>query len=170
MNDIDPYKTLEVDNRASLLVIKAAYQALMKKNHPDHAGNEQKAKELNAAYEILSDSDKRKEYDKVRQAKTGTIIGNYRVTESIAEGGFGQTYKGEQLLTKEPVCIKHCSMISAAHDSVLIQEAKSIWDLRHYALPAMRDLQLSYQDCRRPCLPCLRERNEAQQRRSHPQT
>lgn len=141
MIDIDPYKVLEVDNRASQIVIKAAYQALMKKNHPDHAGNEDTAKKINQAYEILSDSSKRKEYDKSFKNKTGTFIGNYKVLESIAEGGFGQTYKGEQVLTKEPVCIKHCSMISAEHDAVLIQEAKAIWDLRHYALPVMRDLQ-----------------------------
>ena len=137
----DPYKTLEVDNRASLVVIKAAYQALIKKNHPDHGGSEEKTKEINAAYEVLSDPDKRKKFDKSFQDKKGTIIGSYRVLEAIAEGGFGATYKGEHLLTKDPVCIKHCSMVSASHDAVLIQEMKSIWDLRHYALPVMRDLQ-----------------------------
>ena len=141
MQDVNPYRVLEVDIRASQLIIKAAYQALMKQNHPDHSGNEDKAKKINAAYEILSDPDKRKKYDKGNSTPTGTLIGNYKVLSSIAEGGFGQTYKGEQVLTGSPVCIKHCSMISAAHDDVLIQEAKAIWDLRHYALPAMRDLQ-----------------------------
>lgn len=138
---LDPYKMLEVDPRASATVIKAAYQALMRQYHPDHHGNEQKAKNLNAAYAILSNSDEREKYDAVSNEKTGTIIGNYRILEAIAEGGFGRTYKGEQLLTKEPVCIKHCSMVSPAYDDVLIQEAKSIWDLRHYALPVMRDMQ-----------------------------
>jgi len=136
----DPYKVLEVNNRAGQVVIKAAYQALMKKAHPDHSGDENLAKNLNAAYEVLSSAKKRKEYDKASQDKSGTIIGNYRVLEAIAEGGFGQTYKGEHLITKDPVCIKHCSMVSPAHDAVLIQETKAIWDLRHYALPVMRDL------------------------------
>lgn len=140
MSNFDPYKILEVSNRASPIVIKAAYQALMKKFHPDHDGNEQKAKDLNAAFDILSNPNKKKDYDKNEQNKTGTIIGNYRVLESIAEGGFGQTYKGEHLLTKDVVCIKHCSMVSPAHDSILIEETRAIWDLRHYALPAMRDL------------------------------
>lgn len=138
---IDPYKTLEVNNRASLVVIKAAYQALIKKYHPDHGGNEEKTKEINAAYAILSDSDKKKKFDKESQNKKGTFIGSYKVLESIAEGGFGATYKGEHTLTKDPVCIKHCSMVSPDHDAILIQEMKSIWDLRHYALPVMRDLQ-----------------------------
>jgi len=141
MKNFDPYKILEVDARASAPVIKAAYQALIKLHHPDHSGSEDKAKELNAAFEILSDTNKRKKYDKEIKNKVGTIIGSYRVLESIAEGGFGSTYKGEHTLTKDPVCIKHCSMVSPAHDAVLIQEMKSIWDLRHYALPVMRDLQ-----------------------------
>lgn len=138
---IDPYKVLEVDPRASSIVIKAAYQALMRQNHPDRNGNEQRAKDINVAYAILSDLQERQSYDHMVQDKSGTLIGNYRVLEAIAEGGFGRTYKGEQLLTKEPVCIKHCSMVAPAYDEVLIQEAKSIWDLRHYALPVMRDMQ-----------------------------
>lgn len=138
---MDPYKTLEVDNRAGDTVIKAAYHALIKESHPDKKGNEDTAKKLNAAYAILSDKDKRKEHDKALKEKSGTIMGNFKVLSAIAEGGFGQTYKGEHLITKDPVCIKHCSMISAAHDAILIQETKAIWDLRHYALPVMRDLQ-----------------------------
>lgn len=141
MNTIDPYKALEVNNRASSIVIKAAYQALIKQYHPDHGGDEAKAKEINAAYDILSNTDKKKKYDKESNNHVGLTIGNYKVLESIAEGGFGSTYKGEHLITKDPVCIKHCSMVSSAHDAVLIQETKSIWDLRHYALPVMRDLQ-----------------------------
>lgn len=141
MSNTDPYKVLEISNRASSIVIKAAYQALMKQHHPDHSGNEKKAKEINLAYEVLSDAAKKKEYDKSIADRSGTIIGSYRVLEAIAEGGFGSTYKGEHILTKDPVCIKHCSMISPAHDAILIQEMKSIWDLRHYAMPVMRDLQ-----------------------------
>src|SRR5574337_1282933 len=109
MKNIDPYKILEVDPRASSTVIKAAYQALIKIHHPDHHGDEQKAKDLNAGYEMLSDSDKKKKYDKSCQEKTGTIVGNYKLLEAIAEGGFGTTYKAEHLLTNELVCVKHCS-------------------------------------------------------------
>lgn len=141
MSIIDPYKSLEVSNRASEPVIKAAYHALAKIHHPDHGGDAKKFKEVTLAYETLADSTKKKKYDKDAADKSGTIIGSYKVLESIAEGGFGQTYKGEHILTKDPVCIKHCSMVSPSHDAILIQEMKSIWDLRHYSLPVMRDLQ-----------------------------
>jgi len=38
MKNIDPYSILEISNRASQPVIKAAYQALVKIHHPDHGG------------------------------------------------------------------------------------------------------------------------------------
>lgn len=89
----DPYKTLEVDCRASDEVIKAAYLALMKRKHPDHSkmtksATNKVAKDLNKAYEILSNPDSRAEYDAERNDLSGTIIGNYRIIEEIAEGGF----------------------------------------------------------------------------------
>ena len=135
------YRTLEVSPRASQAVIKAAYQSLVKVHHPDHGGDPTLFAELAEAYKVLSDPTKREEYDESsKDDAAGTVIGNYRVLESIAEGGFGTTYKGEQLINKQPVCIKHCSQVSAAHDAVLIGECNAIWDLRHHALPAMRDL------------------------------
>jgi serine/threonine protein kinase len=134
------YKTLQVDPRASVAVIKAAYQALIKVHHPDRAGSTEKTVEINEAYETLSNTKKRAAYNKKIKSDE-SVIGNYRILEEIAEGGFGTTYRGEHVITKSEVCIKHCSMVSPEHDAVLIQEAKAIWDLRHYALPAMRDLQ-----------------------------
>jgi serine/threonine protein kinase len=136
------YKTLQIDPRASAAVIKAAYQALIKIHHPDRSGDESLAKEINEAYETLSNTRKRAKYDKkLNGSSSETIIGNYRIISEIAEGGFGTTYKGEHVITKSDVCVKHCSEVSPEHDAVLIQEAKAIWDLRHYALPVMRDLQ-----------------------------
>lgn len=38
------------------------------------------------------------------------------------------------------VCIKDCSNVSISDTGILIEECKALWDLRHYALPAMRDL------------------------------
>lgn len=63
----DPYKTLGVEKKASDAEIKKAYRKLARKYHPDtnqgDKGAEEKFKEVQEAYSILSDADKRKAYD-----------------------------------------------------------------------------------------------------------
>lgn len=65
MNDL--YEVLGINKSASADDIKKAYRKLTKKFHPDTNPNdneaEKKYKEINAAYEILSDNDKRQQYD-----------------------------------------------------------------------------------------------------------
>src|SRR5262245_46593205 len=65
----DYYKTLGVSKTASEKEIKAAYRKLARKHHPDmNQGNakaEARFKEINEAYEVLSDPDKRKKYDQL---------------------------------------------------------------------------------------------------------
>jgi len=58
------YETLGVEKTATDKEIKKAYRKLAVKHHPDKGGDEAKFKEISAAYEILSDSDKREKYDK----------------------------------------------------------------------------------------------------------
>src|ERR1700747_852239 len=64
----DPYEVLGVDRKANAGEIKTAYRRLAKKLHPDANKNDPKAAarfaELNAAYEILGDEDKRKAFDR----------------------------------------------------------------------------------------------------------
>lgn len=64
----DYYKILQVASDASPEVIQMAYKALAKKYHPDlNPGQEEvmqeKMKDLNEAYEVLSDKDKRWQYN-----------------------------------------------------------------------------------------------------------
>ena len=69
----DYYKVLEVTPEATPLTIKKAYRRLAIKYHPDkNEGNElyeQKFKEINEAYRILSDSQKRTAYNASRTAR-----------------------------------------------------------------------------------------------------
>jgi len=60
------YETLEINDNASEAEIKKAYRKLARKYHPDvnkEASAEEKFKEINAAYEILSDKEKKQQYD-----------------------------------------------------------------------------------------------------------
>ena len=63
----DYYEVLGVDKNADEAAIKRAYRTLAKKYHPDmNPGNkeaEQKFKEVNEAYAVLSDPDKKAKYD-----------------------------------------------------------------------------------------------------------
>ena len=63
------YEILEVNKNASPEIIEKAYKTLVKKYHPDLQQDEnknkyeEKIKKINEAYDILSDSEKRKNYD-----------------------------------------------------------------------------------------------------------
>ena len=64
----DYYKTLGVKKNAGADDIKKAYRKLARKYHPDvNQGDkaaEERFKEINEAYEVLSDEDKRGKYDR----------------------------------------------------------------------------------------------------------
>ena len=68
---MDYYKILEVSENADILKIKKQYRKLAMKYHPDkNAGDERAAKkfrEITEAYEVLSNEEKRKEYDYKRE-------------------------------------------------------------------------------------------------------
>ena len=65
------YDDLGVSETASLDEIKQAYRALAKQHHPDKGGDTQKFQQLSAAYETLSDQQKRDQYDAERRGGGG---------------------------------------------------------------------------------------------------
>lgn len=69
----DYYSTLGVNRNASKDEIKKAFHKLARKYHPDNkvGGDERKFKEINEAYQVLSNEKKRAEYDTYGQAFAG---------------------------------------------------------------------------------------------------
>lgn len=107
------YEILEVDQKASKEVIEKAYKVLAKKYHPDLQEEknkkraEEKIKNLNEAYEILSDENKKAKYDeKLKQMKEEERKKVEQHNEYInnIKGVYSNqynNYKKEQELSKE---------------------------------------------------------------------
>ncbi len=64
----DHYTTLGVQRTATQKEIKAAFRALAHTHHPDKGGDEKKFQEINRAYQTLSNTEKRSQYDRYGEA------------------------------------------------------------------------------------------------------
>lgn len=87
--DKDFYEILGVAKDATSEEIRRAYRKLAQENHPDanpgDAQAEDRFKQISEAYSVLSDADKRKEYDEVRRLVASGGFG----TGGFGPGGFG---------------------------------------------------------------------------------
>lgn len=98
----DYYKTLGVGKDASSDDIKKAYRKLAMKYHPDHSGgskeNEEKFKAISEAYAVLSDSEKRKQYDTYgsegfqQRYSQEDIFRDVDLSDILREFGFGGAF------------------------------------------------------------------------------
>lgn len=89
----DYYEVLGVGKNASDDEIKKSFRRLAVKYHPDRGGDEEKFKEINEAYEVLKDTDKRKRYDQFGHAGVGS--GAAGGDPFAGFGGFGRA--GEEI-------------------------------------------------------------------------
>src|SRR5213594_1743466 len=95
----DYYSTLGVAKTATEKEIKQAYRKLARKHHPDvNPGDkaaESRFKEINSAYEVLSDSDKRAKYDRYGERwEQAEAFEKARAAQG-GFGGQGQTFHFE---------------------------------------------------------------------------
>jgi curved DNA-binding protein len=113
---LDPYKTLEIDRSASESEIKKAYRKKAAEHHPDKGGDEAKFKDVNEAYQILSNSEKKKMYDQFGTTdpqQAGFHSGSFgrngeHVFENVGDlfeeffgGGFASSFRNRPLRNKD---------------------------------------------------------------------
>ena len=102
-----PYEILGVPKGATADEVKKAYRKLAREHHPDanagDAGSEAKFKEIQGAYDVLSDPDKRKRYDTFGAANGGGPGGGFQSAEfdlgdlhDLFGGIFGGRARGGQ--------------------------------------------------------------------------
>ena len=96
----DLYDVLGVDEDASKEEIKKAYRTLARKHHPDRNPDdpdaEEKFKEIQKAYSILSDEEKRQQYDAQRRFGGGGVGGPNGGRGSWGQGAGGPEIRFEQ--------------------------------------------------------------------------
>lgn len=108
------YELLEVSEKASQEIIEKAYKTLAKKWHPDLQGGsnkalaEEKMKKINNAYSILSDENKRKEYDAKLEEERERLSEpqeeiQYQEDEPNQEYGFENLSRKEQARLKRKI-------------------------------------------------------------------
>lgn len=89
----DYYEVLGIDRNASAEEIKRAFRKLAFKYHPDHNQDDEtggKFKEVNEAYEVLSDPDKRAAYDRFGHGVAEGLWG--QGSDGFDFGGFGDIF------------------------------------------------------------------------------
>lgn len=100
------YDILGVQADASADDIRRAYRRSAVKHHPDKGGDPERFKEASAAYEVLSDTERRDEYDRETEPPQRGIGGSANVSVSLAEMYTGTT---KTFLTSHLVPCAPCS-------------------------------------------------------------
>ena len=115
------YQILQCDKQASQDEIKKAYRKLALKSHPDRGGDAEQFKAISEAYEILSDPNKRRQYD----------LGSNVMVNINPEDIFNQLFQGinlnpNQSLFDPPSFNRHFTNFNSQIFTNTTSRAKSI--------------------------------------------
>lgn len=91
------YEILGVDETASAEDIRKVYRELAKKYHPDKTGGDKEAedrlKEINQAYDVLKNPEKRKKYDQERAFSAGGGFEGFGFSDAFGAGGVSDIFE-----------------------------------------------------------------------------
>lgn len=96
---MDHYETLGISRDASEQEIKKAFRKLASKHHPDKGGDQEQFKRIQGAYEVLSDPDKRAQYDNPNPFNQFEGFGG---SSNPFEGIFGDIFGTRRQPVKNP--------------------------------------------------------------------
>jgi len=161
------YEVLEIEKTATETQIKKAYRRLAVRHHPDKGGDESKFKEVSAAYEILSDPEKRAKYDRfgLEGVANDGPGGGGGMAEDIFSMFFQEGRRGRPRTSPD---VKHTLKVSledlyngktvkmAVSRQVLVGEPQicyrcdgegAVVELRHLALGMVQQIQRTCYEC-----------------------
>jgi DnaJ-class molecular chaperone len=92
---MDHYATLGVAKNATTDEIKKAYRKLASQHHPDKGGDKDKFQEIQSAYDILGDEEKRKQYDNPSRPYQFEDFGGFSSQNINLNDLFGQIFRNQ---------------------------------------------------------------------------
>lgn len=113
-NNTRYYDLLGVDKAASDVELKKAYRKLSMKHHPDKGGDPDTFKQINEAYDVLKDSEKRKIYDDYGEDAIKEGMNGSHASSSMADifdmmsGGRGEWRRPRCQVAQIPRALVFC--------------------------------------------------------------
>ena len=129
---MDYYEVLGLKSDANQSDIKKAYRNLVKVHHPDIGGSEERFKNISQAYETLSDSTKKKEYDLKNTFRSGNFDNFYNQFggdfSNMFDNAFNQSAKGSDITIRLGITLEevyhgvHTDITVIVKDEVLFDQ------------------------------------------------